>query len=56
MKEDRFLTVILIVITLLVVASVSMFFLRQDSAVYLPEDTPEGIVHNYYFGNSRWRL
>ncbi|MBT3188870.1 MAG: DUF4878 domain-containing protein [Anaerolineae bacterium] len=47
MKEDRFLTVILIVITLLVVASVSMFFLRQDSAVYLPEDTPEGIVHNY---------
>ncbi len=47
MKEDRFLTVILIVIALLVVASVSMFFLRQDGAGYLPEDTPEGIVHNY---------
>ena len=47
MKNDRFLTVILIVIALLVVASVSVFFLRQDSAVYLPEDTPESIVHNY---------
>jgi len=47
MKEDRFLTVILIVIALLVVASVATFFLRQDNAVYLPEDTPEAIVHNY---------
>ncbi len=47
MKDDRFLTVILIVIALLVVASIATFFLRQDEVVYLPEDTPEAIVHNY---------
>ncbi len=47
MKNDRFLTVILVVIALLVVASLSLFFVRQDNATYLPEDTPAGIVHNY---------
>ena len=47
MKNDRFLSAILIVIALLVVASLSLFFLRQDSVTYLPEDTPSGIVHNY---------
>ncbi len=49
MKEDRFLTGILIVIALLVAASLSVFFLRQDAATYLSEDTPEGIVHNYVY-------
>ena len=49
MKEDRFLTGILIVIALLVAASLSVFFLRQDTATYLSEDTPEGIVHNYVY-------
>ncbi len=47
MKNDRFLTVILVIIALLVVASLSLFFVRQDSATYLPEDTPAGVVHNY---------
>ena len=47
MKNDRFLTVILVVIALLVVASLSLFFVRQDSVSYLSEDTPAGIVHNY---------
>ncbi len=47
MKGDRFLTVILVVIALLVVASLSVFLLRQDSAVYLSEDLPDHIVHNY---------
>lgn len=47
MKNDRFLTVILIVIAVLVLASVATFFLKQDNVAYLPEDTPEGIVHNY---------
>ena len=47
MKEDRFLTVILIVIALLVVTSVAVFFMKEGSAVYLPEDLPENIVHNY---------
>ncbi|MCP4139916.1 MAG: DUF4878 domain-containing protein [Chloroflexi bacterium] len=47
MKNDRFLTVILVVIALLVVVSLSLFFIRQDSATYLAEDTPSSIVHNY---------
>ena len=47
MKEDRFLVVILVVIGLLVVISLSIFFVRQDSAVYLPEDRPENIIHNF---------
>ncbi len=49
MKEDRFLTGILVVIGLLVVASLGVFFLKQDTATYQPDDTPEGIVHNYIF-------
>jgi len=49
MKEDRFLTGILIGIALLVVASLSVFFLRKDTQTYLPEDNPESIVHNYIF-------
>jgi len=47
MKEDRFLTGILIGIALLVVASLSVFLLRKDADTYLPEDTPEAIIHNY---------
>ena len=47
MKNDRFLIVILVVIALLILTSLSLFFSRQDNAVYLPEDTPSGIVHNY---------
>lgn len=49
MKEDRFLTGILIGIALLVVASLTLFFLRKDTQTYLPEDNPEAIVHNYIF-------
>lgn len=47
MKEDRFLTGILVVIGLLVVASIGVFFLREDTTIYQPETTPDGIVHNY---------
>ncbi len=49
MKEDRFLTGILIGIALLVVASLSVFFLRKDTRDYLPEESPEAILHNYIF-------
>ena len=49
MKEDRFLTGILIGIAVLVVASLSVFFLRKDTDTYLPEDSPEAVVHNYIF-------
>ena len=48
MRQDRFLTGILIFIAVLVVAAVALFFFRQRGELsYGPEDTPEGTVHNY---------
>lgn len=48
MKQDRFLLGILIGIGLLVVLALALFFMRKDNApTYLPEDTPEGVIHNY---------
>jgi hypothetical protein len=53
MKEDRFLTAILLVVALLVVLSVIMFFVRQDESDYLPENTPNGVVHNFILAVSQ---
>ena len=47
MKQDRFLTVILVGIATLVVIALVVFFLRQNSQSYISEDAPEGVVHNY---------
>ena len=47
MKQDRFLTGILVGIAVLVVIALAVFFLRQNSQSYISEDTPEGVVHNY---------
>lgn len=47
MKNDRFLTGILIGIVLLVVASVSVFLLRKDTQTYRAESSPDAVVHNY---------
>jgi len=47
MKQDRFLTGILVGIAVLVVIALAVFFLRQNSQSYLSEETPEGVVHNY---------
>jgi hypothetical protein len=47
MKQDRFLTGILIGIGVLVIAALAVFFIRKDTQTYVSEDTPEGIVHNY---------
>jgi hypothetical protein len=47
MKQDRFLVGILTGIVVLIIAALSVFFLRQDKQTYGPEDTPEGVVHNY---------
>jgi len=47
MKQDRFLTGILIGIGVLVVIALAVFFTRQDTQTYVAEDTPEGVVHNY---------
>ncbi len=47
MKQDRFLTGILIGIGALVVIALAVFFTRKDTQTYVAEDTPEGVVHNY---------
>lgn len=47
MKQDRFLTGILIGIGVLIIAALAVFFIRRDGQTYVAEDTPEGVVHNY---------
>jgi hypothetical protein len=47
MKQDRFLMGILIFIGILVVAALVLFFIRQESQNYGPEDAPDGVVRNY---------
>ena len=47
MKQDRFLTGILIGIGVLVVVALAVFFTRKDTQTYISEDKPEGVVHNY---------
>ena len=47
MKKDKFLLGILIFIGLLVVAAVGLFFIRNQTPAYGPEDTPQGVLHNY---------
>ncbi len=47
MKQDRFLLGILIFIGVLVVAALALFFLRQDSQVYVADDSPDNIVRNF---------
>jgi len=47
MKQDRFLTGILIGIAVLIVAALVVFFTRGSKQTYGPEDIPEGVVHNY---------
>ncbi len=47
MKQDRFLTGILVGIVALVVVALVVFFIRKDSQSYIAEDTPAGVVHNY---------
>jgi len=47
MKQDRFLTGILVGIAVLVVVALAVFFIRKDNQSYVSEDAPEGVVHNY---------
>lgn len=49
MKQDRFLTSILIGIGALAIAAVGVFSLRQGAQDYIADDTPDGVVHNYVF-------
>jgi hypothetical protein len=47
MKQDRFLTGILVGIAVLVVVALGVFFMRRGSQTYVTENAPEGVVHNY---------
>jgi hypothetical protein len=47
MKQDRFLTGILVGIGVLVVIALVVFFIRKDTQSYVSEDAPEGVTHNY---------
>jgi hypothetical protein len=47
MKQDRFLTGILVGIAVLVVVALAVFFIRKDTQTYVAEDVPAGVVHNY---------
>lgn len=47
MKKDRFLIGIIAGIGLLILIAMLLFFVRQEKAEYLPDDTPSNVVHNY---------
>lgn len=47
MKQDRFLTGILLGIAVLILIALVVFFLRKDDLVYVDESTPQGVVQNY---------
>jgi hypothetical protein len=47
MKQDKFLTGILIGIGVLILLALGLFFLRQDKRDYVVEASPDGVVHNY---------
>jgi hypothetical protein len=47
MKQDKFLTGILIGIGVLILLALGLFFVRQDKRDYVAETSPDGVVHNY---------
>jgi len=47
MKNDRFLTGILVGIGILVVLALALFFTRHDQQEYMTEESPQGVAHNY---------
>ncbi len=50
MKKDRFLNGLIAGIGVLIIFALVLFFVRQQQAEYLPDDTPNGVVHNYLLG------
>jgi hypothetical protein len=47
MKQDKFLTGILVGIGVLILLALGLFFVRQDKRAYVAETTPDGVAHNY---------
>ena len=53
LKQDPFLLAILLLIGLLVVTSLALFIVRQTGQEYLPENSPQAVVHNYLLALNR---
>lgn len=49
MKQDRFLTAILIGVLVLVVAAIGLFLFRGGETGYLENNSPEAVVLNYVY-------
>jgi hypothetical protein len=47
MKQDKFLTGILVGVVVLVIIALGVFFLRDGENTFLTENTPEAVVLNY---------
>ncbi|MGC8857281.1 MAG: hypothetical protein ACP5QU_10870 [Anaerolineae bacterium] len=47
MKQDRFLIGILIGVGVLIIAALTLFFVRQGKQEYSSGNSPEDVVHNY---------
>lgn len=47
MKQDRFLTAILIGIGVLILVALAVFFTRPGTQTYVSDVSPEGVLHNY---------
>ncbi len=47
MKHDKFLIGILVFIGVLLIAALALFFAHANSQTYLPEETPQNVIHNY---------
>jgi hypothetical protein len=47
MKNDKFLTGILIGIGVLILLALGLFFTRQEKRDYVMDSTPDGVTHNY---------
>jgi hypothetical protein len=53
MKNDKFLIVIVIGIILLAVVAVVLVLARGQRENYMADDTPSGVVHNYFLAIQR---
>jgi hypothetical protein len=47
MRQDRFLSWILVGIGAVILIALGLFFFRRVEVTYLPEDTPAGVLNNY---------
>jgi hypothetical protein len=53
MKTDKFLIGIVVGIVLLVIAAIVIVLARGQNEDYIADDTPNGVVHNYFLAVQR---